>query len=204
MTDLMCPVRLICLRHGEPVDTGVLRNEPPGGPLSDTGRAQARTAAENLRGERVAQVYTSDLTRAVETGGIVGEVLGAPVAVLPGLDEFRVGAVEGTRDPDARAFTVLRQWLVDGDTDARIEGGESGREVLDRFAAALTTIADAHRGETVVAVGHVGTFSVGIPSLCAGVGPAAVWGRPLGYCGQVELSYDSAGWRCLGWPDTAT
>lgn len=202
----MCAVRVICLRHGEPVDAGTLRNDPPAGPLSDAGRAQAGAAAEALRGERVAHVYTSDLTRAIETGHVVGGALGVSASVLPGLAEFRVGVIEGTRDPvtRARASAVLRRWLLDGELEARIEGGESGREVLDRFAEALATIADAHRGETVVAVGHVGTFTIGLASLCAGLTPAGVWGRPLGYCAPVELSYDGAGWRCLGWPGTAT
>jgi broad specificity phosphatase PhoE len=57
-------------------------------PLNETGRAQARALAEQLRGTPFDAVYASDLRRAHETAEIVAAPHGVPVLADEGLREI--------------------------------------------------------------------------------------------------------------------
>jgi probable phosphoglycerate mutase len=76
VSDLQCPARILVARHGEAMyaDPSVLSDE--GGWLTELGRDQAGDLGDRLRDERVAAVYASRLSRAQETGAIVGGRLG--------------------------------------------------------------------------------------------------------------------------------
>ena len=91
MSDLHCPARVIVARHGEAeYETDTMTES--GGSLTDAGPgAGARRWATRLRGERVAGIVCSDLARAVQTAEIAAGVLGLPVKVREGLQEFAVG-----------------------------------------------------------------------------------------------------------------
>ena len=141
-------MRAFCLRHGESENVltrtaGVL----PRAPLTEAGRRQARAAAEMLGGESVAAIYSSTAVRAVDTAGIIGELLGVETVSTTALLEVSIGGAEGSTDPAIGSLTaaVLRGWIVDGDLDARVADGESGHEVVARVSTALTAIATAHR-----------------------------------------------------------
>ena len=54
---------------------------------------------------------------------------------------------------------------MDGDLDVRLPGGETGREIADRFDDVLREIADAHPGETVLVVSHGGAIGLGVPAI---------------------------------------
>ena len=87
---------LLLVRHGE-TDwnaEGRLQGHTDR-PLSDYGRRQARRLAEELEGEELEAIYSSDLARAHETAEIVGERLGLPVALEPDLREKDWGTWEG-------------------------------------------------------------------------------------------------------------
>ncbi|HEV2821080.1 MAG TPA: histidine phosphatase family protein, partial [Solirubrobacteraceae bacterium] len=64
---------ILLARHGETDDNRARRfqgrRNPP---LNDTGRAQARELAAEVRDERVVALYASPLARAWETASIVG------------------------------------------------------------------------------------------------------------------------------------
>ncbi|MFH7324353.1 histidine phosphatase family protein [Aeromicrobium sp. JJY06] len=69
------------LRHGESTwnAAGRLQYGDPTPPLTETGRRQARDAADRLQGAPVWMLLSSPARRAVETAEIVAEVLGLPV-----------------------------------------------------------------------------------------------------------------------------
>ncbi|MEX2645394.1 MAG: histidine phosphatase family protein [Gaiellaceae bacterium] len=142
------PTRIILARHGE-TDWNLERRWQGHSdrPLNETGRAQAEELAEQLAGEPIAAVYSSDLVRAHETARIVAARLGLDVVAVPGLRERRFGSWEGLRDvevehrfPDAH-----------GPPD-----GETREEMLRRVLESLEAIAAAHAGETVLVVCHGG------------------------------------------------
>ena len=197
MTDLQCPARIFVVRHGEADYESPLLSDA-GGWLTPLGRLQSRDLADALAGERLARVWTSDLARAVQTGEIVAGRLDVDVVVREGLRELGVGDhAGGTGDPDPFAETFAA-WLA-GDLDSRIAGGESGREVVDRFAGVLEEVADAHRGEAVLVVSHGGAISLAVPHLARNLDPVHARGLPLPNCAVVALEADADGWVARAW-----
>ncbi len=132
-------------------------------PLSDVGRAQARLLADRLRDRRIARVYASQLSRALETAQIIAARLGAPTPTAdPRLRERGYGAFEGlTREECAQRFPgVWEQYLV----DRRVvpPGAEPQAEVIERITAAMTEIAAQVEGQSepgaILVVSHGGAI----------------------------------------------
>ena len=198
MTDLQCAARVFVARHGEAAYESELLSDH-GGSLTDLGREQSRSLARSLVGDRIARVWSSPMARAVQTAELVAAELGCGVTVREGLRELGVGAHAGLPpEPDPFGATFER-WL-DGDVEARIEGGESGAEVVGRVAGVLAEVADLHRGEAVLVVSHGGAICAAVPALARNVHPRFPLGRPLPNAGVVQLEADDAtGWRAVSW-----
>jgi 2,3-bisphosphoglycerate-dependent phosphoglycerate mutase len=201
VADLQCAARVFVARHGEADYESPLLSDA-GGWLTARGRQQSRGLAEQLATERIARVWTSDMARAVQTGEVVAAVLGVDVVVRKGLREFAVGDAAGTTgDPDPFADTFAA-WL-DGDLTARIPGAESGAEVLERMAAVLDEIADAHRGESVLVVSHGGVMCMALPALARNLHPGPGGRATMPSCGVVAMEADADGWVARSWAGTS-
>ena len=136
---------LLLVRHGE-TDwhaEGRLQGHTDR-PLSDYGRRQARRLAEELEGEELEAIYSSDLVRAHETAEIVGERLGLPISLEPDLREKDWGTWEG----------------LDAVERDRVEFvGESTEAHQERMLRALRRIAELHPGNgRVLVVTHGGSM----------------------------------------------
>jgi len=125
-------------------------------PLSEVGRAQARTLAERVRDRGVTEILTSDLSRARETAEIVATVLGVTrLSVDPRLRERGFGCFEGlTREEcEERHPDAWTRYLADRrstPTDA-----EPPEQVVARMVAALTAVAQStDRAGHVLVVSH--------------------------------------------------
>lgn len=200
MADLQCAARVFVARHGEAdYETELLGDF--GGSLSALGREQARALGVSLAGERIARVWCSSMSRAVQTAEIVAGVLGVDVVVREGLREFGVGDhAGGTGDPDPFRST-FDAWLA-GDLDARIAGAESGAEVIDRVSGVLNEVADAHRGESALVVSHGGSICTAVPSVATNLSFAHGRDLPLANCDVVALEADADGWVARSWAGT--
>ena len=196
MSDLQCPARILLARHAQAAYAvpGVLTDA--GGWLTDVGRGQARALAVSLRGERVCAAYTSPQTRAQRTGEIAAGVLGVPSAVVPGLQEFAVGSLGGSPGRNPIVLEVFSRWDA-GDLTARCPGGESGEEVVARMAQALGTIADRHRGETVLVVSHGGAMRLAVSTLATNVRFRDLIRWSPANAEVLALDIDSDGWRVV-------
>jgi broad specificity phosphatase PhoE len=135
---------LLIARHGE---TEWNREERYQGhadpPLNETGRAQAEQLAEELAGEPIEAVYSSDLRRASDTAEIVGARLDLPVEREPGLREIDVGSWQG---------------LTKAQIDGRPWDGETYEHHSERVTRALREIAARHPDGRVLVVSHGGSL----------------------------------------------
>jgi broad specificity phosphatase PhoE len=103
--------------------------------LTSKGRAQAQALAGGLDGQKITQIYSSPLLRAVETSAIVAKRLGVAYEISQALCEFDCGILEGRSDE--QAWQIWQQlweaWTIRHDWERRIEGGESLRDIQGRF-----------------------------------------------------------------------
>jgi broad specificity phosphatase PhoE len=199
------PATILCLRHAQSMDnvTRIYASRAPGLGLTEAGQGQAAALGNALAGENIVAVYSSTALRAAQTAQAIADGHGLAVQQVPGLLEFGLGEIEGTPilDRDDPTLAVFRQWVTRDRLDVRLPGGESGREVCDRMAAALTTIAEANAdaGPAVV-VSHVGSLTLGLLHLCRNLTADQVWARPLPNAVPLTLTRDSTGWQCSPWP----
>ncbi len=135
--------------------------------LTELGRADARLSAELLLGCDIERLLTSDLRRARQTAGILGEILSLTPMSTTLLREQSLGEVEGMpTEQAAAAWEQAAAGAVDDDgislpvVDVRVPGGESLRDVLARGQAflALPWVTDARTD--VVVVSHGDTIRV--------------------------------------------
>ena len=133
-------------------------------PLNDTGRRQARELAERVAGDGIRSLWSSDLSRARETAGIVGERIGLEPTLDERLREGYRGRWEGhlMRDIQRQEPERYAAWRRGG-AQFRFPGGESLLEHQQRVQAAL---ADIHAAGPLPAlvVCHGGSIRV---MLCA-------------------------------------
>ncbi len=117
-------------------------------PLTDEGRAQARTVARKLDGREFALVLSSPLSRALETARLAG--FAAEVETTDDLREWDYGADEGRTTAEIRVdrpgWTVWR----DGPRD-----GETAEEVAARVDRVIERVRAADGDALVFAHGHL-------------------------------------------------
>jgi broad specificity phosphatase PhoE len=200
VSSLMCPATLVVARHGdaEYVDT-VFSDE--GGTLTHEGRAQSRALADALTDRRIAHVWCSDVARAVQTAEIVAGALGVGVTTRKSLREIGVGDLMGEPFSVPAICAVTDAWFH-GDLAAAFPGGESGADVVARYADTLAEIADIHRGETVVVVTHQTAACIALPSLARNVSPSWADRHRLDNGEYAELVIDSDDWALTAWGES--
>lgn len=151
-------MRLFLVRHGE---TEWNRERRIQGqvdvPLNERGRLQADGLAARLAREPLAAVYSSDLSRALETAQAIALPHGLPVAPEPSLRELRFGAWEGLHEEEIQAGypEEYRAWRSDS-VRHRPPGGETILELYARVTAVYHRIREKHLGQSVVVVAHGG------------------------------------------------
>jgi broad specificity phosphatase PhoE len=156
--------------------------------LNDNGRAQARVLATELAAARIADVWTSDLARARETGAIVAAQLGlAAPRVDADLRERRFGVFEGlTREECAARYPdAWRAWT------SRTEhppGGESREDATARMARAIDRIRAEARISLIVT--HGGVMRLWIANVTGEAVPL------VGNGAVYTIEHDGAAVRC--------
>ncbi len=197
VSDLQCPATLVVARHAKAAFVEDWFSDE-GGSLTAEGRAQAHTLADSLTGRRIAAIYSSDLSRAVQTAEIVAAHLTVPVTACTSLREVFIGSLLGTAFDVGHIDAVSDQWC-EGTLDAAFDGGESGTDVVERHRRQLDEIADLHRGETVLVVGHQTALGIVVPTLAGNLTPRWAREHELANTESVELERDADGWVLRRW-----
>ncbi len=156
-----CPTTLLLVRHGQ--SEGNARRIYQGQmdlPLTELGRRQAEALAERLACRDISLLYSSDLSRALETAWIVGRRLGLTPITDPRLREIDLGGWSGlTRDQViARYGEEWERWSRGEDIDHA--GGESFERFWERIRSFIEDVLKRHPGETVLAVTHGGVSRI--------------------------------------------
>ena len=193
MSDLHCPARIVLARHGE-AEYESPEMTDAGGSLTALGRTQAFDLGHRLAGERVAGIVCSELARAVQTAEIAAGVLGLPVSVREGLQEFAVGDFLG-RPWDPEVFDPMVASWLSGDLGVGVTGGETGAQIVARVLGVLDAVADRFRGETVLAVSHGGVILAVMGHVAPGSPAAPADAYDVPNCGTYVLERDADGWR---------
>ncbi len=192
-------MRLFLVRHGETHANVAkqLDTAPPGADLTEAGHAQAAALVERLAGEDLGAIYVSDLPRTHQTAAPLAEALGLELVVLPGLREIQAGVHEMSTEWEPFVSAVLR-WR--DDPHHLIPGGDSGAMFMERYDAAIRTIAsDGHA--SAVAFSHGAAMRVWTANACH-LGPEFLRTRHVGNAHVLTLEGDpDAGWRLLAWGD---
>jgi broad specificity phosphatase PhoE len=134
--------------------------------LSDLGREQARKLAARLTSENVAAVYSSPMSRTIETAKILAEPHHLEVQTRDGLREISHGRWEELtrREVEERFPEEASAWEEDPFTFAP-QGGESGLAVTARALPVLLELVRQNHGAAVLVVSHKATIRLLLSSL---------------------------------------
>ena len=163
----MTITRLMLVRHGATTATEEDRfSGSSGAELSDEGRWQAARLGERLSNHKITAVYSSPLSRALETARIIAGSCGVEPVTRDGLREIGHGHWEGMKREDVeRQFAdEYAAWEGDPFTFAPA-GGESGVSVLARALPVIREIVAAHPGGNMLVVSHKATLRLILSSL---------------------------------------
>ena len=144
----MKTTRLFLVRHGATSATQEDRfSGSSGAELSEEGRWQAARLGERLSQQGLTAVYSSPLSRALDTARIIAEQCGVEPITRDGLREIGHGHWEGMKrdEVEQRFAAEYAAWEADPFTFAP-EGGESGVAVLARALPVIREIVTAHPG----------------------------------------------------------
>lgn len=185
-------VRLVLWRHGRTPWNAQHRFQGHADvPLDDVGREQARDSARYLAAMNPEAIFSSDLSRAMETGAALAELTGLPVQPEKDLRERGGGAWEGLTN------TEIRERYPDAYAAWLPPDGEPIMGVADRVSAALSRIADGlGDGSLAVLVSHGAAINMGMSRLLGLPEAARILG-PLDNCSWSVLGRRSDRWRLL-------
>ncbi|OGC06062.1 hypothetical protein A3H38_04250 [candidate division WOR-1 bacterium RIFCSPLOWO2_02_FULL_46_20] len=152
-------MRLILVRHG--ATENLKYNGVTDVPLSRNGYLQAELIKRRLEKEPIRKIYTSDLSRAVETAKTINLPHGVEIEIEPDLREINFGLWEGLAFPEisTRYKEQFGMWMKEAIDFRFPEGGTLG-EVRRRVIKVLTRIKMEQKGKDVAIVGHGGPIKI--------------------------------------------
>ena len=147
---------ILLIRHGETLGNreGVFRGQKDF-PLNENGRTQAKALAEDLRAWKIDAVYSSPLSRSMETAQPLAESRGLPVIEEPGFTNIRLGDWEGVAKKwvEENQPELWKIWVSEPERLHR-PGAETLAQVQGRAFSALERIVRDEAGKTIAAVSH--------------------------------------------------
>lgn len=194
--------RICIIRHGE-TDWNVEKRIQGHTdiPLNAVGRAQALAMAFNAAHHRFHAIYSSDLSRALETARVLAQREEQEVKAMPQLRERHYGIFQGiTAEEGARRYPQAIAHYMARDLDYDFETGESLRGFAERVADGIAWLVRHHSGQTIAAVSHSGVLDVVY---------RRATGRPLHTprdfvipnCALNWFHFDGQGWHLEAWGD---
>ena len=124
-------------------------------PLDETGLKQAELAGEYLKEVKIDAIYSSPLSRALETAEKIARFHNLKVQPLEGIIDMSFGNWEGHAHQEIKKndSETYRRWREEPHL-VRLLGGESLDDVRVRSMAALEEVIRKHPGKALIIVSH--------------------------------------------------
>ncbi len=124
-------------------------------PLDDTGCAEAEAVARWIEDVKLDHIYSSPLSRAVETATILARNRGLNVRKLEGLQDINYGKWQGLPEIEVRRTypELIREWET-SPHQVTFPEGESLASVRARSLDCVRELTRRHPGETLALVSH--------------------------------------------------
>ncbi|BCR03734.1 alpha-ribazole phosphatase [Desulfuromonas versatilis] len=154
----MSHTRIYLVRHGQVEGFEEKRyNGQADVALTALGHDQYRQLAGRLAAKPLAAVYSSDLSRCLEGARLLAEPHGLVPEAFAELRELNIGHWEGQtwKELQARYPAEWQARLADLE-NYRVPGGESARDMAERALPVIRQLAERHRGQEILVVGHGG------------------------------------------------
>ncbi len=160
--------RLFLIRHGNTIDeeSKKIYKGRLDIPLSRAGLERMERAGAFLASFKIGRVYTSTLSRSIDSGHAVARALDLGIEVEPAFDEVAFGLWEGLSFLEIRERypKELSLWIQDPGAHPPPQG-ESFRHARKRSMERLRKIMDGSQDDTIAIVAHAGILRIMIFSL---------------------------------------
>ncbi|HVN95672.1 MAG TPA: histidine phosphatase family protein [Syntrophorhabdaceae bacterium] len=162
------PTRVFLVRHGETLDeeTGKVYKGTIDIPLSRKGIERIEKVADYLAPYPLAALYTSALSRCIESASIIGRPHKLSAHIDERFNELHFGKWEGLSFHEIeKTYPVLFPlWLKDPVSNTP-PGGEALLDAQKRATKAFEEIVDRHKGGSIAIVCHAGILKIIISTL---------------------------------------
>lgn len=180
--------KIILVRHGECKGNleGLFRGRTDF-PLNETGRRQAQSVARALKQVGLSRVFSSPLSRAMETARAIADKCKIPLEVRQGFNNMALGPWEG-RPKDEILTEFPEEWEIWLSHPERLSlpGSESLSDVQRRAVANLDFLVRKYPGETIAVVSHRALLKP-LMTAALGIEEPSFW----------RLHIDTASWSLL-------
>jgi len=124
-------------------------------PLDDTGKKEVHLVGEALQNETIHAIYSSPLSRSMETAENLAKFQKIPVSPLEAIIDISYGDWEGVSlEEIAEKYPDLYSLWLKEPHSIRFPKGETLEEVRTRTLAALENLVSKHQNETIALVAH--------------------------------------------------
>lgn len=154
--------------------------------LSPLGYSQAKLTCKYLESKAIDIIYSSDLLRAYNTSQPLCKALGLEAIKVEDLREIYAGEWEGKTfdhltEKYMQTYSVWRNDIG----NAKIDGGETVRQLYDRITKEIGKIALENDGKTVAVFTHATPIRV-LYCFCNSLGVEAM--KDIGWCPNASVS----------------
>lgn len=149
-------IKLYLVRHGQTAwNLGEIFRGRADIPLDETGKKEVHLAGEALKGETLHAIYSSPLSRSIETAENIAKFQKIPVTPLEAIIDISYGEWEGKPLEEVRKnWPDLYQLWVQEPHKVIFPGGESLDRVRSRTMEAVKRLVKKHKDENIALVAH--------------------------------------------------
>jgi len=144
-------------------------------PLNDNGESQAKALSSFLSKERIDAVYSSALTRTIQTAEIIAEPHGLEVSKISELNEVDFGEWNGLTYFEIKdKYSNLADDWLNKTSEVQIPGGETWSHFKKRVVSGLRKILNENENKNILVVSHGGPIKA-IISEVLGLSLTSFW-----------------------------